>query len=150
VFGRRIGVILTGLTREEKEMLGEFERGFSESEETRRIIIEELGTATDRVKAVRAVENLLNRDVKVFFVKAYGLNTACVEKIANAGGYFIIEDFSAFRLFPERLFLAIEDDHAQAIESILKQGKNAWNSPITISGAVREGEVLRQADIAHD
>jgi hypothetical protein len=141
--GQKVGVILAGLTMTEKEMLSEFERGFSETGDTDKIVVEEIGTVTDRVKATLAVENLLNRDVKLFLVKTYGLSGACLEKIRQAGAYFIIEDFPSYKLSPERLILSIEDDYTKPLDALLAAKDFTPPTPPVLPALVRKGVILQ-------
>ncbi len=140
--GKKVGVILSGLTGVEKEMLSEFERGFSVKNDTGQISVVELGTVTDRVKASRAVEDLLNQDVRLFFVKAYGLNGACLERIVNGGGYFIVEDASTFFLAKDKLFLSIEDDYPPAFAELLRQATFTYPVLPVLPAKVVRGDAI--------
>jgi hypothetical protein len=140
--GTKVGVIASGMTAVEKEELAEFERGFSGSLSTGLIVSELIGTVTDRTKAVLAVENLLNQDIKVFMVKTYGLNGASLEKITAAGAYFIIQDFAAFNLFPEKCLLSIEDDYSGALTTLLQTPDFHPAAPLVGAARVRQGVLL--------
>lgn len=148
-FGNRVGMILSGITGEEREIKASFERGFSLFMQTDALITEEIGTATDRVKAIRAVENLFNRGVRVFFVKTYGLNPACLEKIRSLGGYFIVEDFSYFNLFDDRLLFSIEDDLEKAVGDFLDLSDDAKPGKIPLEASIVTGLVLKDFQVSH-
>jgi hypothetical protein len=142
--GRKVGVLVSGLTRQEKEMLAEFEKGFTANAEADLIIVEELGTVVDRVKAARAVEDLLNQDIRIFLVKTYGMSGACLERISAGGGYFIIEDFPSFNLFREKLFLSIEDDFSQPLGELIRAGNFNPSAPPFLPARVRKGPLLQE------
>ncbi len=118
--GKKLVVIASGLTRREKEMIQEFERGFSVKGDTSWIEVTELGTVTDRVKALHAVVDALNRDVRFFLIMAYGLNGACLEQVVGGGAYYIIEDADTFKTSPDKLFLSIEDDFSVPLAALLQ------------------------------
>jgi basic membrane lipoprotein Med (substrate-binding protein (PBP1-ABC) superfamily) len=144
--GNRIGVIASGMTKAEKELLAEFERGFSSVHDARFIVTEELGSVSDRAKAALTVENLLNREIRLFLVKTYGLNGVCLEKITAADAFFIIEDFSVFNLFPEKCLLSIEDDYTEVLSTILKaEGFRPPTVPTGVARA-RKGVLLERQE----
>jgi hypothetical protein len=118
--GSQMCVIASGMTSVEKDLLSEFEKGFAAEYDTGIIITEELGTVSDRAKAVLTVEKLLNQEVKLFLVHTYGLNGACLEKIISGKAYFIIEDFASFNLFSDKCLLSIENDYTRALAAILQ------------------------------
>jgi hypothetical protein len=145
--GKKVGIILSGLTQTEKEMYAEFERGFSTAGETNRLVVEELETVSDRVRAARAVEDLLNQDVKLFFVKAYGLNGACLERIAAAGAYFMMEDFPTFNLHPEKLLLSIEDDYVPALTALLQSKNFFFHTPPVLTAKIVKGDIIKDLKV---
>lgn len=142
--GSKVGVIASGLTALEKEELAEFERGFSREMDAAQIITETIGSVVDRTKAVTAVENLSNRDVRVFLVKAYGLSAACLEKINANDGFFIMEDFPAFNLFPEKCLISIEDDYTQALHTLLTAPGFRASPPPQGQARAQAGPLLTQ------
>ena len=118
--GKKLGIICGPLSTEAYEEMAELEKGFALRLGSDDLIRENLADNLDRVKAIRAVENQFNQGVRIWFLKAYGLNPTCVEKIVSLGGFFIIEDFSLFKAYPERLLFAIENDYEKTLLELIK------------------------------
>jgi len=138
-----LGMILTGLNRNERELAAAFEQGFSSSVGSERLVREEIGSTVDKVRAVHAVESMQSRGIRVFLVHVYGLNAACLEKIADADGYFIVEGYSAFSFSPDHLLLSIEDDYAAALARLL-QNMDGPGVPFSLPGKLVPGPLVRQ------
>ncbi|MBN2353962.1 MAG: hypothetical protein JXD23_15420 [Spirochaetales bacterium] len=141
--GKKVVVIASGMTRMEKEMLQEFERGFSVKGDTSWIDVKELGTAVDRVKAVQTVVDSLNENARLFFVKAYGLNGPCLEQIIGGGAYYIVEDADTFDSSKDKLFLSIEDDYTAPLAEILQSPDFTYHIPPVLPSKVVRGEAIK-------
>lgn len=118
--GKKLGIICGPLGTEALEEMTELEKGFTTRLGAENIIRENLADYQDKVKAIRVVENQFNQGVRIWFLKAYGLNPACIEKIVSLGGRFIIENYSLYKAYPERLLFTIENDYQQALQEAIK------------------------------
>ena len=88
------------------------------------------------------IDSLLDQEVNLFLLHAYGLNGTCLEKLSSSDAYYIIEDYPVFSLFPEKCLLSIEDDYSQALASILTAEDFNPSSPPRGIARVRKGVLI--------
>jgi len=130
--GKNVGIIYSHETDKAREEVENFKNAFLQGQPADRLLLDSLENPNDRVEAVRAVDALFSKNVRIFVLKVYGLIPACIQKIVSLDSYYIIEDWQYLQEYGDHLLFSIEEDIPSALAAALqfmRAGENPF-SPV--------------------
>jgi len=115
----RVGVLAAELTPEGREEIRAFKEGFLKLADHSQLLIIEIPSINDRVKAKEHIDNLKTKGVVIYLLKSYTLNSFYLDYLINESGLAIVEDWQAAGGYSEAVLFSIEDNYQQALKTIV-------------------------------
>jgi hypothetical protein len=145
----RFGVLQYPVSADSEAQMRTLEDGFQRSAPADLFEIETLKSVESADVANTTLSKMFGEGVRIFYIRAYSINTTCIETVRRLGGFAIVDDWNASLGYSDVVLFGISEDVSPGIEKSLslyesgdlKSGGNAVN-PIGIDVRISWGEII--------
>jgi hypothetical protein len=115
---KKAGIIVYAVSEEMNRENEAFISGFSSLLDESKLILRNIDNVNDRVKIKDAMDDMRKEDVVIFFLRAFSLNSYCLDYLRNEGGFAILEEWNITSGYTDVVLLSLHDDIGAIFEGL--------------------------------
>jgi hypothetical protein len=116
--GKKAGIIMYSISEEMNRENEAYISGFSSLLDDSMLILRHIDNVNDRVKIKNIIDDMKKEDVEIFFLRAFSLNSYCLDYLRNKGGFAILEEWKIASGYSDVVFLSLHDDIGTAFREV--------------------------------
>ncbi|MBN1698383.1 MAG: hypothetical protein JW881_12785 [Spirochaetales bacterium] len=133
---KKAGIIVYALTEEMNRENEAFMNGFSTVLDESAIVLSEIENINDRVKIKNTIDDMRNDGVVIYFLRAFMMNSYCLEYLKDGGGLAILEEWNLSTGYDDIVLMSLDDDIGELIGEVFRligvpdNGKARWKERV--------------------